>query len=577
MGKRINTGGSQGEPVRGSGLPYFHHGVKAVEFNLKNIYEGRILPAFERDASGVPVSLQSVVPYRLRGLAGPDGREPFSDFYYTLQLHKWVGSVGKSFVSPLTEHQAAARGIDPLQDCFVFAKRNKEQHPDWFALTERPKGAKESALLNSVRNGFVFNSLMSSDGNSATTKLCVITGAAGDSLKEDLDVLCSRKDNPNDPNWGDYLLGDVTCPTYGLKFRASATAMKAKKGEDPGKSAFQTSMLHFTREKDRLIGAERFPFDINTPEGQEILASRYDIPDAEHVVKIWSAEEILQFIVDDGFLPHELIVEACSPNWDVPRPQPKRTIITGSAEPEQEVDDVNTEPTRTFRRSSTPAPVAQPAAAAPQPTVAPAPAKASERKFWVFELSSGRVGSATVTEDAVQSMADGVNLDEHARLMLEGTTDWCLPSAFGFKPPTPPPAPPAPPMPPAPPAPPAPPMPPAPPAGMPKPVQPAAPPACMPKPVQPAAMHKSIAPPVAAAPAPVAPSAPPAPPVAATPVVCDKSSSAPPLTPEESAELAQLEDAWNRSAEANTPMEATRLQRFMTLNQKAHAWLKSQK
>ena len=628
MSKRLNTGGSQGEPVRFGSMPFFFPDVKAVELITKNVYGVRLLPAFQRDDSGAPVSPTSWIPYRDAGnVEGNSGKPPFTAWYFSFKGYKFIGNDGRGFLSPLTMERHDKRGVDPLFDCYQLAHNSKEAHPEWYALTVKAEGEK-NATLEKYRVFCAANALMEVDRN-PMNRLIVVTKVSLDDLKEQLDVLCNTKDQPNDPDWSDFLLGDITSPHHGLW----GTVQKGTFN----KAGMEASLFSFSRSRDRLVNVVKYPVDPNSSWGMEVLAGRYDIADLERVTRIASAEEILEFIVNDGFLPEDLIHEACSPTWDVPIVKGRRTSGPRSF-PEQSAAEENQG--GSFVKPKTP-PATAPGVPVAQPPV-------SQRRFWVL-MPDGRPSAQLIPESAVRAMVNSHGQD--MQLVLEGTDVWCLASSFGIvKTVTPPPAaalqpataptttssapspaaalqpatattttssapparimaPPVPTMPaipapapavasappiprqaasPAPTqAPPAPmqappaPMqaPPAPMQAPPVPVRPPAPPAPMQAP--PAPMQAPPAPPATmqAPPAPPAPTqAPPIPATVAQPVALPMaapaapvSSGVLPLTNEERAELAELEQEWTAVLSAGKSVSQAKTQRYYELSERALA------
>lgn len=547
-------------------MPFFFPEVKAVELITKNVYGLRILPAFQRDESRLPVSPTSFVQYRDPANISPDsGKAAFTDWYYSFKGYKFIGNDGRGFLSPLILERTDKRGVDPLFDCYHLARNSKDNRPEWFALTEKV-GDEKNATLEKYRVFCAMNVVLQAEQN-LVNRIAVVTKASLDHMKEHLDVLCSRQDQPNDPDWPDFLLGDVTSPYHGLW----ATVQKGKFNT----AGMEASLFKFSGSKDRLINAVKYPVDPNSAWGQEMLAGRYDIGDLERVTRIATAQEILEYIVNDGFLPIELVQEACGPFWDVPESKARRTSAP-TAYQEAPAGGGSFAPRP---------PVAQ--AAAPAPMAAP-----SGRQFWVV-LPNGTVSAQAMPEAIVRSMV--AQNRQNLQVMLVGEQAWKTAQDFGIlvpvapaPAPAPAPVPAAPPAAPQPPRMPAPagprviapgaptplpppgsspvappPMPPGAPAMAQRPVTPPPPAAQRPAPVQPAAPMAPPAAPVAPPAAPTAPAAAPTAPAAPQPPAANQPVQA--LSPAEVTEYQELEQLWMQQCAAGQAMPPDKLTRYAEL------------
>ena len=330
LGKLV--GGSEGESERSFGHPFFYPGTRVTEFKVKKIYGARVLPAFnyaiqETDVAGFPLSF---VPYRDAAKINPQtGEAAFTAWFFSLKGYRWLGNDGHSFLSPLTGHKKEGRGIDPLFDCFMTARNHS--NPAYVALTKKSENSEDyGAVLPSPRRFSAFNVAIDVE-NQLENQIGLQTGKGFDEFKADLALPrpASVKDIV-DPEWPDSLYGDITCPYNGLW-----AVVKAKPYNDAN---MQTACFFFSdNPKGRypLKGLQKYPIDPNDATGQAILAGRFDIANTETVTRIPTAEEVLAIIVSDGFLPYDLIVEACSHHWTVPADTSTRHISTAPPEDEE--------------------------------------------------------------------------------------------------------------------------------------------------------------------------------------------------------------------------------------------------
>lgn len=362
------TGGSAGEVTQKFSHPFFYPDVKVIDLQAKNTYGVRILPAFGKtteddSAFGLDPTSQayrlSVREYRDREVLDADGRAIFTNWYYSLQGHKFIGNGRRGFLSPLMLQgkDASPFGLDPLFDICMYAKK----HAEFSHLLE--KGTNRNATLSWPRKFGVVNTLVDIEGSMVNTLAVMSDGGLTD-LKEQLDELRPAiLADPSDPNWPDYAYGDVTSMDYGLYAQVRETPINA--------AGFKTACFHFSQNRKQFTGMTPYPL----PADSSCLEERFDIGDTKHVTRLYEdlGQEILDYVVHDGFLPHDLIESACShhPHWTIPVPK-NRTYSTppmdAPAPNAQAAAQQRTAPPRSPNAS--PAPTAPPA---PAPAARPAP------------------------------------------------------------------------------------------------------------------------------------------------------------------------------------------------------------
>ena len=404
------VGGSSGEPVRGGNVPFFYPEVKAFEPSSKNSYGGRILPGFVFDDSGTPTDLMSITPYRDVNSTDPQtGKEKFTSWYFSLKGYKFTGKEKRQFLSPLTLHRVDKRGIDPLFDCYLTARTSKDRK-EWYSLTEKPKDTSDPKNRNAVLENFrvfgAINVLQDLGQGKFENRICVVTTAGMTDLKEQLDRYTPLGDTPIDPDWPRYLFGDVTSPRYGLWFSIKEAVFN--------NAGMRSMMFVFSQQKDRLAGHSQWPIDINTPWGQEVMRKRYNIADTDKVTRVASSQEILDFIVGDGFLPQELIHAACSDHWSVPAGHVNRTFSPPPAQP------------------TSPAPAYQPPVQQPPAQQAHDDGDLGPVATHLFWVSlNGQTVPKPVTGAQLRGMVTSMQTDLLVCL-TSNPTDWKPASAFGI-------------------------------------------------------------------------------------------------------------------------------------------------
>jgi len=361
MEKSGLVGGQEGEPDDFFAHPFFHGDVKATQMLGKNTYGLRLLPAFDLNIdTSSPDFKTSVVPYRNADKVDPKtGLSVFSPWYYVVKGYQFIGNEKAHFLSPLNHHGHEKPGIDPLNDMQRLAARS--DNPDWVFLTKKPQTKAEGfeAPLPYPKQFVLANALVNNTKEGVLEPRAIVFGIAGlKHLKASLDMYRPSVEREIvDPNWPDMLLGDVTSPDYALWATVKKTVFN-----DAGMSA---SCFHFSDSDARLVNHSIYPLDLAAEWGQQALTGRYDFRDTENVTKCWTAEQILEYLVSDGFYPYDLIYQACSKHWEVP---PESTHPVHST-PENEGGSL-------ARPAAAPAPAPAPAAAPPR-SAAPAAAPRS--------------------------------------------------------------------------------------------------------------------------------------------------------------------------------------------------------
>lgn len=346
-------GGSDGEHVDSFGCPFFHNGVKSRR--LKPSKKGpktfslRLLPSFDYSIDPTdPAFLSSVAPYRVVGDIDPEtGMDKFSNWYISLKGHEYVGSEMRHILSPLSTYRGNVRGVDPLYDIFLTAKNHT--NPDWKALTEKPKNDKRPAVLADLKKFCAFNALMQWK-ESWEVYAAVITRMGMKEFQKLLNIEAGKNDPIVTPEWERFRFGDPTDISTGLLIEARDTPF--------GEAGMTTMSLHFSPQGNGLKGTQSFPTD------PAFLEHRYNIKDMSNVTKITSAEEILDYIVSDGVIPYDLIVEACHKHWTIPDPVGGRTYSAGAGTDDPDDGDDNL-PGLPPPRTAAPVVPARPATIAP--------------------------------------------------------------------------------------------------------------------------------------------------------------------------------------------------------------------
>lgn len=315
-------GGSQSESFTSGDSRYgcYQKGVNVLYPKAGKTIIGRVLPGRDFNLSVNDASFPtSIVPYRI-----DDGKEidadtktpGFSNWFQMIVEYNFVGRTKASFLSPFTLSRlniAGADTRDPLMEIRAHAKAT----PKWEAVYKQELGTGKNTkpLLPMISTRGVVNWL---NFDPATRKpegqyLLPMSLGAIKALK--VAMACPRPatQNPIGPGkWFDkYLLGDITDPLYGLMgwFSEISAGMNSR-----------TQGLHFSQSGFELQGSMPCPIDPNTEFGRNVLAGRYALGSSK-VLKLLEYQDIVNWAVEDGQIPYELIQEALGNSCAIP-PRP---------------------------------------------------------------------------------------------------------------------------------------------------------------------------------------------------------------------------------------------------------------
>lgn len=388
---------------------YIKPGIYSSSPTQKKSFSGRILPMFNYGLSPADSEFpKSWAPYRNSDKIDQETGQPvLSAFFGVASCYSWFGAKPVSFLSPVTRKYTTGetRGmelVDPIQDIRNYAKKHND--PAIRALTERDTNKKESKSVipyPSLRYFFNFYGTAGPDRNLRNYVIDVSKKAFEDlSLK--LSEWRPAHEQIVDTNWSDYLLGDITNPNTGLMIDTVAIPDTPQ----PFNGFIFTSGSHKSLKGTRSMAVP-----------EDALTKRAHFYGADSAFKIMAAQEIVDFLVEDGTIPYNLIQEVCSHYCNVP-PQTKRnTVVSAPSESEDESAYVPPMPIRNMGYS----------APAPAPS-APPPPEACEVSYW---LSVGGASPAKHTHSEVTHIMNGGPKGQ-VRICKVGESDWKTPEQFGF-------------------------------------------------------------------------------------------------------------------------------------------------
>ena len=417
---------------------YFKTGVYGGTPTQKKAYSGRILPAFNYALSQADSEFSnSWMSYRNADNIDSETNQPvLSAFFAVVAAYSWFGNKQVSFLSPATLRftHSVSRGpelIDPVQDIRNYAKKHDD--PSIRALTERPENKKDAKIVIPYsQRRYVFN-FYGTNGVDRNPRnyLIDVSQKAFEDLSGKLSEWRPAHEQTIDPNWPHYLYGDITDPNTGIFVETTSI---------PSNPQPFNGFVFTTGSHKSLKGVRQSPVPA------EALAGRYHLYGDNSSFKIMGAQEIVEFLVEDGAIPYNIIEEVCSNYSHVPARPSKAKVFPGASAEDDDMDAyrppvVNPYMQKPVQPAKPTAPVFQetPPWAEPTPVAPPMPA-APERMFWVS--MNGNVDDATYTSDEVQNL---ISKNPNNALMVCSTgpnSAWQSPGEAGFSTPPNKPAPP---------------------------------------------------------------------------------------------------------------------------------------
>jgi hypothetical protein len=234
----------------------------------------------------------------------------------------------------------------------------------------KPQGSTEvvNLPLAAARKLAVMNFYGSVDPKYDNSNFLLVLSEMGMNMtKEVLDMAGLRSQAPRDPNWQDFLFGDITHPTTGLEARATT---KVATGNNERGIGINT--MCFSTGDKTLTGSNEVAVS------QEALAGRYNFFDIENIWNIPHPQTIVDRLIDDNEIPLEFMKEVCGNFCDFPSKESPRFDEESTSFPSKEASEpeiprvfVNTTPETTYAGPRT---IPGTPAYEPTQTAAPVPA-----------------------------------------------------------------------------------------------------------------------------------------------------------------------------------------------------------
>lgn len=304
-----------------SWVRFFADGVKGFSPHDKAKMAGRILPAFSPTLDrNDPQYKYSWNRYRVCSSAAltEADKDPTracpkaTNWASAFNGYKMFGRSRHDILSPTTKKVFAAHfpGMtkedlaDPIADIREYVLQLHKARPDQ-GLDKRflEGGQKKGAIIPKIRTFVYYNFFGQHAEDPMDNFLFYLPKAGHDEVLNRLAYPTVYSMQPRDPNFPEFLFGDVTDPASGLWAWAQKVAIGAAGGQT-------VWTLGFSHAPNSLQGANPYPVT------NEILGKRYEF--GPHLFAWRKYSDIVAMIVEDGDIPYEFVQAACSYMGTVP-------------------------------------------------------------------------------------------------------------------------------------------------------------------------------------------------------------------------------------------------------------------
>ena len=417
-----------------SWMDYFVDGVESFTPSAKKTFAGRLLPGFDWSLPmDSPEFKLGVIPYRDASQIDPDTNQAvLNSFFARLPCYSWFGNTDSRFLSPsarkfMMGNFDPSDMWDPVADIRQVAYQSAD--PAIKNLTKNDPNSKDGPVIPYPGWKCFFNFY----GHDVTNQewknaVIIVSNKGGEDLLTKMGEWRPGPEGIIDPNWPDYLFGDITDPARGLL--ATATQI-------PSTPQAFGGFVFVPGNHKSANGAQVLSV------GPDILRARHNIW-SEEALKIYSYQELVNFLVEDGAIPYELIQQACGGRASVPaKPTSYSSASTAPTAGQPTPAPVAAAPAPApvaAAPAPAPTPAPAPVAAAPAPAPAPAPVAAApapapdpvvaEPKFWVTNTATGVCESTPLAAGVIEhDLAHGASY----MLMTEDqSSGWKSPEELGF-------------------------------------------------------------------------------------------------------------------------------------------------
>lgn len=323
------VGGAQGNyrPNFGPRLSFFNQGVEYQSAGEKRTLVGRLLPAHNAALAPTdPAYAESFLPYRYpendQVNRDTDRGVPALTPWPKLFLgYRMFGQLMLDIASPrnLEAYQVQHDKklvSDPISDIRYVTKK---MGPNFEHLL-KARNKKEFAIIPAMSHFYLFNFFghihEQTDKPEDRNFVAMIKDAGVADLSTRLAINTTYGTDPRDKNFPRYLYGDVTHPDTGLLTWTAVVPI----------GTITAASFVFSQMSGTLQGTQVRPVNAT------IMRQRLQLDPS--IMNIKSYQEIVDMLVEDGTIPHELIMAGCSWNANIGPSRTPQTHFNNMQQPQ---------------------------------------------------------------------------------------------------------------------------------------------------------------------------------------------------------------------------------------------------
>lgn len=415
-----------GDAARHSDVKVHFIGKSSIEAQL----EGVILPCFDYSLNLEDTSFQGSVAPCWSSVPDPNnGRhlQPTS-WGLPIMMYPYLGPSKEHWISPANrrnmigrENLTALDSADAFDDLNKWVRRNKAFTKEFKDSLLVAKSMNEDAPIPGKTIRYASNTkTRDKDSSELHRSITLYTASAHSYLVEQLRWLHQDKCDPRDPNWPNYMLGDVTDPAGAVVWHVSKVRL------DP-KDTQETNVMCFTKRREFLDSPQ-----VTLPITQADLDARILLPDPNSW-NIPTYEEQVKYMIAhyDGLVTMDMIRAACGHfcTFELPSSRPENiTVHGGGAQSDGNTAARDSEPRRDSPAPATASGGMTPKSTPPAPMSAPAtrpPQAAPSAPAVTYFAGKGGGKPEKYTVEELQEMFDS-GAAEGFKVLLTPPNGWVL-------------------------------------------------------------------------------------------------------------------------------------------------------
>lgn len=312
--------------IKGYILPSFDSTLSNFDLYKKSSYESYRDSSVQDPTTGFDVFTSWFVPLGSLGSGDKD-----SKFVTSGGVYQYFCNSKSTFISPTINADSPKyiRDIletstgDPIRDLRIYIGTHKDKDPAMLEAynkyvvkpifnRDNPRDTPIWALPT-PKMGYLVNAYCTGsnpyaeDYTEMKNRVLLITSMTFTELLNDLDKYGPGTMKSIDPDYPDFLYGDITNPKRALMFTGQTI-----------NANISYTKLNFGTYNPRT-GLVCNQTDLTAIPG--VLEGRYNLTDTQNVVKIPTYDEVVKLLIDEGVVPYNLIALVCAYHCEEPFPE----------------------------------------------------------------------------------------------------------------------------------------------------------------------------------------------------------------------------------------------------------------